>query len=79
MDAVVITSPAHAALSSALDALSKTGRVNIYTSYGDKPDFPVDANTLHRNEYLVVKEEQSMISTLRCVFYRSVLLMSNHW
>jgi L-iditol 2-dehydrogenase len=51
VDAVVITSPAHAALSSALDTLSKTGRVNIYTSYGDKPAFPVDANTLHRNEY----------------------------
>ena len=57
IDAAVVTSPAHAALNSAMESLSKTGRVNIYTSYGDKPEFPVDANTLHRNEYLITGSE----------------------
>ncbi len=56
-DAVVITSPAHGALNNAMDSLSKTGRVNIYTSYGDSPPVPVDANTLHRNEYLITGSE----------------------
>ena len=56
-DAVVVTSSAHAALNSAFESLSKTGRVSIYTSYGDTLRFPVDANTLHRNEYLVVGSE----------------------
>ena len=56
-DAVVVTSSAHEALNSAFESLSKTGRVSIYTSYGDTLRFPVDANTLHRNEYLVVGSE----------------------
>lgn len=56
-DAVVVTSSARAALNSAFESLSKTGRVSIYTSYGDTLRFPVDANTLHRNEYLVVGSE----------------------
>ena len=56
-DAVVVTSPALAALENAFESLSKTGRINIYTSYGEKPRFPVDANTLHRNEYLITGSE----------------------
>jgi L-iditol 2-dehydrogenase len=56
-DAVVVTSSAHEALSNAFESLSHTGRVSIYTSYGETFAFPVDANTLHRNEYLVVGSE----------------------
>lgn len=57
VDAAVITSPASAALTSTFDVLSKTGRVNIYTSYLEKLPLPSDANTLHRNEYLVTGSE----------------------
>lgn len=56
-DAAIITSPAQAALDSTFDILSKTGRVNIYTSYLEKYPLPADANTLHRNEYLVTGSE----------------------
>jgi len=56
-DVCIITSPAHAALKGAVDSLSKVGRLSIYTSYGDKPDLPVDANTLHRNEFLITGSE----------------------
>lgn len=57
VDACVVTSPAHAALSSGFQVLAKTGRVNIYTSYLDKPPLPTDANTLHRNENMITGSE----------------------
>ena len=56
-DACVITTPAHSALETAFGAVSKSGRINIYTSYGDTPALPVDANKLHRSEYLVTGSE----------------------
>jgi threonine dehydrogenase-like Zn-dependent dehydrogenase len=57
VDACVITSPAHEALGSAGDTLSHTGRINIYTSYDDTPELPIDANTLHRTEQLITGSE----------------------
>lgn len=57
VDVCVITSPAHEALKSAIEVISKTGRINIYTSYNDRPAFPIDANTLHRNEWLITGSE----------------------
>ncbi|TFG58516.1 MAG: hypothetical protein E4H36_15300, partial [Spirochaetales bacterium] len=57
VDVCVVTSPAHAALSSSFQVLAKTGRVNIYTSYLDKPLIPMDADTLHKNENLITGSE----------------------
>ena len=57
VDACVVTSIAHAALGSAFESVRKDGRVNIYTSYTDKPPLPVDANTLHRSELTVMGSE----------------------
>lgn len=57
VDACVITSPAEAALISTFEIVSKTGRVNIYTSYLEKFPLPIDANTLHRNEYFITGSE----------------------
>jgi 2-desacetyl-2-hydroxyethyl bacteriochlorophyllide A dehydrogenase len=57
VDACVITSTAHQALASAFQAVCKTGRVNIYTSYTDSPAIPIDANTLHRNEQTITGSE----------------------
>lgn len=53
----VVTTPAKAALESAVASLADNGRVNIYTSYDYKPELPVDLNTLHRKEYLVTGTE----------------------
>jgi L-iditol 2-dehydrogenase len=57
VDACVITSTAQMALNAAFDAVRKDGRVNIYTSYTDKPSIPIDANTLHRNEVTITGSE----------------------
>lgn len=58
VDACVVTSPAIPALESAFKSIRKNGRVNIYTAYmQEKPDLPIDMNTLHRNETLVTGTE----------------------
>jgi L-iditol 2-dehydrogenase len=57
VDACVVTSPAHEALKSAVDSVSKNGRINIYTSYNDRPALPVDANTVHREQTLITGSE----------------------
>ena len=56
-DVCIVTSPAASALESGFDAVGKVGRINIYTSYNEKLPFPIDANTLHRNEVLVTGSE----------------------
>jgi len=57
VDACVVTSPAQAALESGISALSKAGRLNIYTSYMQEMPLPVDANVMHRNESLITGSE----------------------
>ena len=57
VDACVVTSPAPAALSSGISALSKGGRLNIYTSYLEEMPLPMDANYAHRNESLITGSE----------------------
>jgi len=57
VDACVVTSPASAALSSGIAALSKGGRLNIYTSYLEEMPLPMDANYAHRNESLITGSE----------------------
>jgi 2-desacetyl-2-hydroxyethyl bacteriochlorophyllide A dehydrogenase len=56
-DACVVTSPAHEALQSAVVSVSKNGRINIYTSYSDKPVLPLDANAVHKDQMLVTGSE----------------------
>jgi L-iditol 2-dehydrogenase len=57
VDACVVTSPAHEALKSAVDSVCRNGRINIYTSYSDRPALPLDANTVHREQTLVTGSE----------------------
>jgi len=57
VDACVVTSPAPAALQSALEATAFGGRINIYTSYHGKLPLPTDANSIHRSEILVTGSE----------------------
>jgi 2-desacetyl-2-hydroxyethyl bacteriochlorophyllide A dehydrogenase len=59
-DACVVTSAAPSALNGAFASVRKNGRVNIYTSYTDKPPLPVDANTLHRTELTITANEGRM-------------------
>jgi threonine dehydrogenase-like Zn-dependent dehydrogenase len=60
VDACCVTSAAHSALEGAFSSVRKNGRVNIYTSYADKPALPVDANTLHRTELTITGNEGRM-------------------
>lgn len=73
VDVCIVTTPAHAALNSGFECLSKVGRLNIYTSYGDKPELPIDANTLHRNEFTITGTEGRTAND----FYQAVRLISN--
>ena len=58
VDACVVTSPALPALKNAFGSIKKGGRVNIYTAYmQEKPELPIDLNTLHRSEILVTGTE----------------------
>ena len=58
VDACVVTSPALPALRNAFGSIKKGGRVNIYTAYmQEKPELPIDLNTLHRSELLVTGTE----------------------
>lgn len=70
-DACVVTTQALPALSAAVASITNAGRINIYTSYGDKPELPVDANTLHRHEYLITGSEGRTAED----FLRSVRLL----
>jgi L-iditol 2-dehydrogenase len=56
-DACVVTSPAHEALRSAASSVSKNGRINIYTSYNDKPALPLDANAVHKDQISITGSE----------------------
>jgi L-iditol 2-dehydrogenase len=56
-DCCIVTSPALPALQTAVDSIAVNGRINIYTSYNDKPALPLDMNSLHRLEALVTGSE----------------------
>jgi L-iditol 2-dehydrogenase len=75
-DACVVTSPAHEALKSALDSAAKNGRINIYTSYSDRPLLPVDANTVHRDQILITgsegRTEHDFLQAVRLLGHRKV-------
>jgi L-iditol 2-dehydrogenase len=76
VDACVITSTAHIALNTAFESICKNGRVNIYTSYTDKPSLPVDANTLHRTEQTITgsegRTEQDFLQAVRLLSFGKV-------
>jgi L-iditol 2-dehydrogenase len=75
-DACVVTSPAHEALKSAVDSVSKNGRINIYTSYSDRPSLPVDADTVHRDQTLITgsegRTEHDFLQAVRLLGFRKV-------
>jgi L-iditol 2-dehydrogenase len=57
VECCVVTTPAPQALQTAADSIAAGGRINIYTSYNDRPAFPLDMNSLHRREALVTGSE----------------------
>jgi len=57
VECCIITSPAQEAAKLAFQVLAPAGRVNVFTSYDGKPDFPIDMNTVHRNEYQITGSE----------------------
>jgi L-iditol 2-dehydrogenase len=70
--ACIVTSPAPVALESAVASLAKCARVNIYTAYEEKMTIPLDANTIHRQEFLVTGTE----GRLEEDFFQAIRLLS---
>lgn len=68
----VVTSPAPAAFATAVDAMAKAARINIYTAYEEKMILPIDANVIHRQELLITGTE----GRLEEDFLQSVRLLS---
>jgi L-iditol 2-dehydrogenase len=68
----VVTSPAPQAFTSIVPALAKCARINIYTAYEGDVTVPIDANTIHRQEFLVTGTE----GRLEEDFFQSVRLLS---
>ncbi|MFA6682423.1 MAG: alcohol dehydrogenase catalytic domain-containing protein, partial [Sphaerochaeta sp.] len=74
VDCCIITTPSEGAAKLAFQVLAPAGRVNIFTSYDDKPSFPIDMNTVHRREYQITGSEgRSEID-----FNQAVRVLSNH-
>jgi len=73
VDCCIITSPAEGAAKLAFQVLAPAGRVNVFTSYDDKPEFPIDMNTVHRNEYQITGSE----SRSEIDFNQAVRVLSN--
>lgn len=57
VDCCVITSTAKDAARLAFQVLAPAGRVNLFTSYDGRPEFPIDMNTVHRQEYQITGSE----------------------
>jgi 2-desacetyl-2-hydroxyethyl bacteriochlorophyllide A dehydrogenase len=70
--ACIVTSPAPAAFEGAVAALAKCARINIYTAYEEKMVVPLDANTIHRQEFLVTGTE----GRLEEDFFQAIRLLS---
>jgi 2-desacetyl-2-hydroxyethyl bacteriochlorophyllide A dehydrogenase len=68
----IVTSPAPTAFEGAVAALAKCARINIYTSYEEKMNIPLDANTIHRQEFLVTGTE----GRLEEDFFQAIRLLS---
>jgi L-iditol 2-dehydrogenase len=72
VDCCIVTTSVPQALQTAVDSIAVNGRINIYTSYNDKPLLPLDMNSLHRLEALVTGSEGRSEED----FYRAVRLLS---
>ncbi len=57
VNAAVVTSAASSAMLGVFESLCKSGRISIYTSYFDERPIPIDANTLHKNEIVILGSE----------------------
>lgn len=57
VDCCIITSTSKDAARLAFQALAPAGRVNLFTSYDDKPEFPIGMNTVHKQEYQITGSE----------------------
>jgi 2-desacetyl-2-hydroxyethyl bacteriochlorophyllide A dehydrogenase len=68
----VVASPAPAAFGAATAALAQCARINIFTSYAEKVAVPLDANDIHRREFIVTGTE----GRLEEDFFQAIRLLS---
>lgn len=57
VECCIITTSSKSAAKLAFQALAPGGRVNVFSSYDDRPKFPIDMNTVHRQEYQITGSE----------------------
>ncbi|AEV28028.1 theronine dehydrogenase-like Zn-dependent dehydrogenase [Sphaerochaeta pleomorpha str. Grapes] len=76
VEACSITSPSSLAAELAFQVLCPGGRVNVFTSYDEKPVFPIDMNTLHRNEYSITgsegRTEMDFYQAVKAISYKKI-------
>ncbi|MDY0287251.1 MAG: alcohol dehydrogenase catalytic domain-containing protein [Sphaerochaeta sp.] len=73
VECCIITSSSKDAARLAFQVLAPAARVNVFTSYDDKPEFPIDMNTVHRREYQITGSE----SRTEVDFNQAVRVLSN--
>lgn len=78
VEACIVTTPSLTAAETAFSVLAVGGRLNIYTSYSDKPVLPIDMNTIHRNEFVVTgtegRSESDFYTAVRALANRKILV-----
>jgi len=70
--ACVIASPAPGAFEAAVPALAKCARINIFTAYEGEVAVPIDANSIHRQEFVVTGTEGRLAED----FFQAARLLS---
>jgi L-iditol 2-dehydrogenase len=78
VQAVVVTTTSASAVKLAVQVLGVTGTLNIYTSYGNAPQLPVDLNTIHRNEFIITgsegREQKDFYTAMRALAHQKVVV-----
>jgi L-iditol 2-dehydrogenase len=76
VEACIVTSPSKLAALLAFQVLSPGGKVNVFTSYDGKPQFPIDMNTVHRHEYQITgsegRSEFDFTQAVRALSYKKI-------
>ncbi len=76
--AAIVTTTSTSAVELAVQVLGVTGTLNIFTSYGDRPQLPVDMHTIHRNEFIITgsegREQQDFYTAMRSLAHRKVVV-----
>jgi len=75
-DACVVTCPDDGVLKTALQAVGKTGRISLFTSYKAPRQVQLDADRVHRNELMITgseaRTELDFLQAVRLLAYQKI-------